>query len=207
MLSDVLGFFLNLDTHLNYFLNEYGVFTYLILFSIIFIETGLVIAPFLPGDTLIFIAGILASQKSLNLIILLGILSTAAILGDAVNYWIGRIVGEKFMRKHPRFFKPEFLKATEEFYKKYGKSTIILARFVPIVRTFAPWIAGIGRMNYYDFSKYNIFGGILWVVIFLFGGYFFGNIEFVRNNLNIVVLIIIFISLIPLIKSIFGKKQ
>jgi membrane-associated protein len=195
--------FLHLDKHLGEVVNSYGVWTYSILFLIIFCETGLVVTPFLPGDSLLFAAGALAASpeagKTLNPFWLFVLLSAAAIAGDTVNYWIGAYIGPKAFSGEIRFLKKEYLDRTHAFYEKYGGKTIIIARFVPIVRTFAPFVAGIGAMNYPKFILYNIVGGVAWVAAFIFGGYWFGNIEFVKKNFSLVVVAIILISVMPMV--------
>jgi membrane-associated protein len=197
-LSRMLDFVLHLDKHLSSLIQTYGLWTYLILFVIIFLETGLVVTPFLPGDSLLFAAGTFAAAKALNVLWLFILLSAAAILGDTVNYWIGHFFGPKvFHQERSRFFKKEYLERTHRFYEKYGAETIIIARFVPIIRTFAPFVAGIGRMSYWKFISYNVIGGIGWVALFVFGGYFFGNIPFVKRNFGLVIIAIIIISIIP----------
>ena len=199
-----MDFLFHIDKYLNIFIINYGFFVYAITFIVIFVETGLVIMPFLPGDTLLFVAGTFASLGSLNIFILLIILSLAAILGDSINYLIGNKLGRKAFDSEGRFFNKKYLIATEEFYEKHGNKTIIIARFIPVIRTFAPFVAGIGKMKYPRFLAYNIIGGIAWVFIFVLGGYFFGNIPFVKENFGLVVLAIIFISLLPLIKSLIS---
>jgi membrane-associated protein len=198
-LSRVLEFLLHLDRHLAEIIRNYGVWTYAILFVTIFAETGLVIAPFLPGDSLLFLAGALAAGSTLDPVWLIVILGGAAALGDTVNYWIGYRVGPRvFHRNDVRIFRKEYLDRTHAFYEKYGGRTIIIARFVPIIRTFAPFVAGIGRMGYPRFMSYNIFGGFGWVTFFVLAGYWFGNIPVVRRNFMLVVAAIIVISALPM---------
>lgn len=198
-----LDFFLNLDKYLNQdLITNYGGWIYLILFLIIFCETGLVVTPFLPGDSLLFAAGALAAADTsgtLNVFVLFLILTLAAVAGDTVNYFIGHFIGMRIFDKNIPFLKREYLDRTHEFYEKYGGKTIILARFVPIVRTFAPFVAGVGRMNYGYFLTYNVVGGVAWIAILTFAGYFFGQITFVKNNFEIVVIAIILISVLPMI--------
>jgi len=190
--------FLHLDKHLEAVTQSYGSWTYLILFCIIFMETGLVVTPFLPGDSLLFGAGALASLGTLNPLLLFVLLGAAAILGDTVNYWIGMFLGPKLVRgDHPRLIKKKHLDRTHAFFEKYGGKTIILARFVPIVRTFAPFVAGIGAMTYSKFIAYNIIGGLAWVAICTSAGYYFGQMKVVKNNFSLVVLAIIFLSILP----------
>jgi membrane-associated protein len=197
-ISRVLEFVIHLDKHLSALIQTYGLWTYLILFIVIFCETGLVIFPFLPGDSLLFAAGAFAAVKALKVWWLFLALSAAAVIGDTVNYWIGHFVGPKvFAREKTRFFKKEYLERTHRFYERYGAETIIIARFVPIIRTFAPFVAGIGRMSYWKFISYNVIGGVGWVAVLVFAGYFFGNIPFVKNNFSFVIIAIIIISMIP----------
>ncbi len=198
LLKDLLDLFLHLDTHLQTVIQTYGVWTYALLFLIIFCETGLVVTPILPGDSLLFAVGTFAASGSLDLTWTLGLLSVAAILGDALNYTIGHFMGPKvFSRPDGRFLKKEYLDRTHQFYEKYGGKTIIIARFVPIIRTFAPFVAGVGRMTYWKFASYNVIGGILWIVVCTVAGYLFGNIPIVKDNFTLVILAIIFISILP----------
>lgn len=189
---------LHLDRHLASLIESYGLWTYLILFLIVFAETGLVVTPILPGDSLLFAAGTFAGLGSLNPLLLFAILSAAAILGDTVNYWVGKYLGHHFVRdRGRRWIKQQHLDRTHVFFEKYGGKTIILARFVPIVRTFAPFVAGIGTMTYGKFLAYNVIGGLMWVGLFIAAGYFFGSRPFVQDNFSLVVLAIVIISLIP----------
>ncbi len=197
LLKQFVDFFLHLDVHLGQLIADYGTSTYAILLAIIFAETGLVILPLLPGDSLLFAAGAFAALGSLNPWLLFGLLSLAAILGDTVNYWVGAKVGPKAFSGKIRFLKKEYLDRTTHFYLKYGAKTIVIARFVPIVRTFAPFVAGIGGMNYATFFAYNIVGGVLWVGVCVWTGYFFGNIPVVKDNFTLVIFAIIGISVVP----------
>lgn len=198
VIRTLVDIFLHLDKHLAEVLRDYGTWTYLILFAIVFCETGLVVTPFLPGDSLLFAAGALASLGSLDVMWLFGLLSIAAILGDTVNYWAGAYIGPRAFSGNIRFLKKEHLERTHRFYEKWGGFTIILARFVPIVRTFAPFVAGIGAMNYAKFIVYNVVGGLAWVGGFLFLGYFFGQIPIVKNNFSLVIIAIVLISVLPI---------
>lgn len=197
LLRTAIDFLLHIDKHLTLLIAEYGTTTYGIIFLIIFAETGLVFTPFLPGDSLLFTAGALAAQGTLSIFLILLIIAAAAILGDTVNYFIGKKLGETILKK--KWIKEDHITKTTKFYHKYGKKTIILARFIPIIRTFAPFIAGIGVMNYPTFLLYNIIGGILWVSFFVLLGYFFGNIPYVQTHFGSFIILIIIISLIPLI--------
>lgn len=204
ILIRVIRIFLHLDKHLNIVIQNYGTWTYLIIFLIVFCETGLVITPLLPGDSLLFAAGSFAGMGMLDVRLLFLLLSAAAILGDSVNYYIGRYMGPKvFQKGNSRIFKKEYLDKTHKFYEKYGGKTIILARFIPIVRTFAPFVAGVGAMSYGRFALYNFTGGVVWVGLFVFGGYYFGGLPIVRQNFSIVILVIIFISILPGIVHLF----
>lgn len=200
-------FILHIDKHLGEIIKNYGTLTYFILFFIIFAETGFVFTPFLPGDSLLFAAGVFASLGSFNILILLLILMLAAILGDTVNYWIGHFFGEKIVSNPKIPINQEHIEKTNRFFEKHGGKTIILARFVPIVRTFAPFVAGAGQMSYGKFISYNIIGGIIWVSIFTLSGFFFGNIPFIKKNFSLVVIAIIFISIIPIIIELIKHKK
>jgi len=208
MIEKFLNFIIHLDKYLPQLANQYGPITYFILFLIIFLETGLVFTPFLPGDSLLFITGTLASTNFLNIFFVLLILSLAAILGDSSNYWIGRTFGKQLVKKADgKFLKKEHLIRTHLFFEKHGGKTIILARFVPIVRTFAPFVAGVSKMSYRWFLTFNVLGGILWVFIFVNLGYFFGNLPIVKNNFHLSVGIIIFLSLIPMMIEWINHKR
>ena len=199
-ISYFVDLFLHLDKHLAQLVGEYGTWTYLLLFIIVFCETGLVVTPILPGDSLLFAAGAISALESadLNPHLLVVLLTIAAVLGDAVNYQIGRHVGPAvFKRESGRFFKREHLDRTQAFYERYGGKTIIIARFVPIVRTFAPFLAGVGQMNYRHFAVYNISGAILWVVFGVYAGYLFGELKIIKENFSLVIVAIVVISLLP----------
>lgn len=205
----LLDFVLNIDAHLTELISLYGIWIYVILFLIIFCETGLVITPFLPGDSLLFVAGALAAipGNPMNVHLIVLTLTIAAILGDASNYIIGRFFGERlFSNPNSKVFKQSYLEKTHNFYKKHGGKTIILARFVPIVRTFAPFVAGMGHMSYRHFSLYNVTGGIFWVVLFSYAGYFFGGMEIIQKNLELLIVLIIFISILPGVIEIVRNK-
>lgn len=203
-----IDLFMHLDTHLSAIANEYGLLTYLLLFTIVFCETGLVVTPFLPGDSLLFATGALAATGSLNLSTLILVLCLAAVAGDTVNYQIGHLLRNKIAsHENIRFIKQEHLDRTHVFFEKYGVKTIIIARFVPIVRTFAPFVAGVGVMPYSKFISYNVIGGVSWVFLFLFGGYFFGNLPVVRDNFSLVIIGIIFVSLLPGVIAYIQSKR
>lgn len=193
-----IDFLVHLDKYLTQIIQTFGIWSYLILFLIIFCETGLVVAPFFPGDSLIFVSGTFAGTGMLRVEWLFVIFSLAAIIGDTVNYWIGHYVGPKvFRQKKSRFFKKDYLHTAAEFYEKHGGKTIVIARFIPVIRTFAPFVAGVGAMKYRRFIFYNIIGGIAWVSLFLFAGYFFGTLPAVQENLTLIIFAIIFVSFLP----------
>jgi membrane-associated protein len=197
-ITGLLDLLLHLDQHLNVIIRNYGLWTYLLLFAIIFCETGLVVTPILPGDSLLFAAGAFAALGALDPLWLLGLLIIAAVAGDTANYWIGKWVGPRvFQQEKIRFFKKEYLIRTHEFYERHGGKTIIIARFIPIIRTFAPFVAGIGEMTYARFISYNIIGGITWIAFFILGGYYFGNLPMVKKNFTWVIMAIVFISILP----------
>ncbi|MEM3384801.1 MAG: DedA family protein [Nitrososphaeria archaeon] len=208
-ITDLIEFLIHLDQGLAYIIQEFGVWTYVLLFLIIFCETGLVMFPFLPGDSLLFLSGTFASKGLFIVEVLYLLYITAAVLGDTVNYWIGHLIGPKvFTKENSRLFNRRHLERAHNFYEKHGGKTIVLARFIPIIRTFAPFVAGIGRMSYKRFIIYNITGGILWVTIFLFGGYLFGNLKFVKDNLTLIIYVIIVVSLLPaLIEALKHKTR
>ena len=205
---NLLDIILNLDHYLTYLINNYGLEAYLIIFLIIFCETGLVVLPFLPGDSMIFVLGALGANGKINLLAIGTILMLAAILGNMLNYQIGRWFGPKvFERDTGRLFKKEYLLRTHAFFEKHGGKTIVIARFMPIIRTFAPFVAGIGQMEYYRFTIYNVIGSVAWVLVCLGAGYLFGNIPVVENNFTLIIVGIIFISLIPAIVVSWRQKR
>jgi len=202
--------FLHLDKHLDQVVRDYGTWAYLILFAIVFCETGLVVTPFLPGDSLLFAAGALASKGGLNVHSVFLLLSLAAILGDTVNYWIGAYIGPRAFTGHYRFMKREHLERTHRFYERHGGKTIVLARFIPIIRTFAPFVAGIGAMSYGHFIAYNIIGGVAWVAMFCYGGFYLA--EFVEAHLgdrgfSVVLVLIVLISVLPLAYELLKARR
>jgi len=205
----IIDFILHIDRYLGEIISAYGVLTYLLLFMIIFCETGLVVTPFLPGDSLLFAAGAFAAVGSLNVTVLFISLLIAAIAGDAVNYTIGKNLSETLMRKGKlKFVKQENIDRTMMFFERHGGKTIAIARFIPIIRTFAPFVAGTGKMKYRRFLIYNAFGGLLWISIFTFGGFFFGNLAWVKEHFSIILLAIILISLLPaLIMKLSSRKE
>lgn len=208
-IQTLIDFILHIDKHLVEIVNNYQTWTYLILFIIIFAETGFVVTPFLPGDSLLFAAGAIIArpESGLNIILMTVLLIVAAVLGDMVNYHIGDYIGPKAFSGKYKLLKKEYLAKTQDFYVKHGSKTIIYARFVPIVRTFAPFIAGIGTMSYARFASYNVIGGVVWVTSFLMIGYFFGSQPFIKQNFTYVIFGIIFVSLIPPLIEIFRKKK
>jgi membrane-associated protein len=200
--------FLHLDTHLSQVIAQYGTWTHLILFLIVFCETGLVITPFLPGDSLLFAAGTFAALGDLDVRLMILLLVVAAIVGDTVNYWVGAAIGPRAFQGNHRFLKKEHLDRTHAFYEKHGGKTIILARFVPIIRTFAPFVAGVGAMSYGRFLTYNVVGAVLWVGLLVLAGFFFGNIPVVRENFTIVILAIVAISVMPIaVETLRGRRR
>lgn len=208
-ITTLVDLVLHLDVHLLTLTQQYGIWIYAILFLIIFSETGLVVAPFLPGDSLLFVAGALCGMGSLELGLLAPLLMVAAFSGDNTNYWIGRLIGVRLVRHaNGRFFKREHLEKTHAFYEKHGGKTILFARFLPVVRTFAPFVAGIAMMNYRLFLTFSALGSIVWISFFTVGGYFFGNIPIIKNNLTVMVLVIVFVSILPaLIEFIRHRKR
>ncbi|EQA38228.1 SNARE-like domain protein [Leptospira inadai serovar Lyme str. 10] len=204
----ILDFFLHLEHHLDMLIQFYGIWVYLILFLIVFCETGLVVTPFLPGDSLLFAVGAFASRGSLDLITVILLLIIAAILGDTVNYTIGNLAGEKILaREKIPFLNKKHLEKAHRFYEVYGGKTIIIARFIPIVRTFAPFVAGIGKMTYSKFIIYNIVGGIAWILIFSIGGYLFGNLPFIQRNFKLVIIGIIIVSILPAVVEYIKERR
>lgn len=206
-ISAFLDIVLHIDEYLGAIIQSYSAWTYALLFLVVFLETGFVVTPFLPGDSLLFAVGSFAALGSLDITMSIIILLLAAVLGDTVNYFVGYAVGPKVFKEESRFFKKEYLDRTREFYQKHGKKSIVLARFIPIIRTFAPFVAGIGKMDYAEFLKYNVLGGILWVLLFTLGGYVFGNIPFVKENFSVVVIVIIISSFMPLVWEIFKSRR
>jgi len=208
LIAKIIDIALHLDRYLSAIIQQYGAWTYGILFAVVFIETGFVVMPFLPGDSLLFAAGTFAALKALNIYWLLGLLTAAAIIGDTVNYWVGHALGPKiFHKEDSRIFRKEHLDRTHAFFEKYGGKTIIIARFVPIVRSFAPLVAGIGRMSYGKFIAYNVVGGVGWVLLLTGAGYFFGNIPIVKKNFSLVILAIIVISTIPAVTEALRHRK
>ncbi|AIN16880.1 MULTISPECIES: DedA family protein [Yersinia] len=206
----VIDFILHIDVHLAELVAQYGIWVYAILFLILFCETGLVVTPFLPGDSLLFVAGALASLPSndINVHVMVALMVTAAILGDAVNYAIGRVFGEKlFSNPDSKIFRRSYLDKTHQFYEKHGGKAIILARFVPIIRTFAPFVAGMGKMSYRHFAAYNVIGALVWVLLFTYAGYWFGNMPFVQENLKLLIVAIIVVSILPGVFEVWRHRR
>jgi membrane-associated protein len=207
LVSQLIDFVLHIDTHLDLIIQDYGLITYVLLFVIIFCETGLVVTPFLPGDSLLFAVGAFAARGSLSLPVALAVLAAAAILGDTANYWVGAVVGPKvFHRENVRFLNRKHLERTHQFYERYGGKTIVIARFVPIVRTFAPFVAGIGKMTYGHFLSFNVIGGAAWVLGFVMAGFWFGNIPVVKRNFTFVIFAIIIVSVLPAVIEFFRQR-
>ena len=207
LLKNFIDIILHIDKHLQIWVTDYQTWTYLILFIIIFMETGLVVTPFLPGDSLLFAAGMVAALNGhpLNIFLLVSLLIIAAFTGDNTNYFIGKLLGQTVYEKNYRLIRREYLDKTHAFYEKHGGKTLIIARFMPIIRTFAPFVAGVGTMSYFRFISFSIVGNVLWVVSFSLAGFFFGNIPLVKHNFTIVIFIIIFISLMPMIIAFLRK--
>lgn len=209
IIKQLFDFILHIDNYLGQIISQYGTLTYILLFAVIFVETGVVILPFLPGDSLLFAAGTFASPalgSPLNIWVLWILLSIAAILGDTANYWIGHKIGPRAFSGEIRYLKKEHLDRTHAFFEKYGGKTIVIARFVPIVRTFAPFVAGVGEMSYGRFLSYNVVGGILWVTLFTWLGYFFGNLPFVQDHFGLIVIAIILISVLPAVYEVIKAR-
>jgi len=206
-LSDLLQIFIHLDSHLAAVIASYGCFTYAILFAIIFCETGLVVTPFLPGDSLLFIVGAFAAKGDINIFIIICTLVVAAILGDTVNYFIGSRVGDRLSRlENSRWFKKAYLSRTESFFEKYGAKTIVIARFVPIVRTYAPFVAGAAKYRYKEFFLFNVLGALLWVISLIMGGYLLGGLAVVKDNLTAIIFLIILLSILPILFELFKAR-
>ena len=208
LIGGFVDFILHLDTHLDQILKDFGPWCYLLFFVIIFAETGLVVTPILPGDSLLFALGTFAARGSLHIGLIFVILAAAAVLGDSANYAIGKYFGSWILKKEGAWFlKKEHIDRTHKFYEKYGPKTIVLARFVPIIRTFAPFVAGVGKMSYARFLTYNVVGGVLWIAVFILGGYFFGNIQVVKENFTIVIFAIIIISVLPAVIEVLKETR
>lgn len=207
LLKQAFDFILHIDKNLVLIVEQYGVWSYGILFLIIFLETGVVVTPFLPGDSLLFAAGALAASGAFSMVWIYILLVVAAIAGDTVNYWIGHFIGPKAFEGNSKFFKKEHLNKAHAFYEKHGGAAIVLARFVPIVRTFAPFVAGVSKMSYSHFIFYNVLGGAIWVTLFLFTGFYFGNLPFVKENFEYVVFAIIIMSVVPMLLEWWKAKK
>jgi membrane-associated protein len=206
-LKKLLDIILHLNVHLDTLVSDYGAWVYAILFLIVFCETGLVVTPFLPGDSLLFAAGAIAAGGRLDVFLLILLLLAAAVAGDTVNYWIGNLAGHKLVARFPRLIQKKHLDRTHNFFERYGGKTIIIARFVPIVRTFAPFVAGIGQMTYTRFMSFNVVGALLWVLLLVPAGYFFANVPFVRKNFSLVILAIIFLSTLPAVFEFWRARR
>ena len=206
-ISLAVDFVLHLDEYLAMIIGQFGLWTYLILFLVIFMETGFVVTPFLPGDSLLFAAGAIAAASKLNPVMMFFILAGAAILGDTVNYWIGHYIGPRVFSGKVRFLKKEYLDRTHAFYEKHGGKTIFLARFIPIIRTFAPFVAGVGKMSYGYFLSYNVLGGLVWTALFISAGYYFGSLPFVKENFSLVIIAIVVISVLPAVYEYLKEKR
>ena len=206
-MAEIIDVFLHIDVHLNQVISQYGVWTNALLFLVVFCETGLVVTHILPGDSLLFAAGAFAASGSLDLLTLLVVLSLAAILGDAANYGIGKFFGPKVLSGNHRFLRKEYLDRTHQFYERYGGKTVIFARFVPIVRTFAPFMAGVGRMRYSRFASFNVFGGLGWVISMTLGGYYLGSIPWIQRHFEAVVILIVLVSVSPLAIQYFRSRR
>ena len=208
ILKEAINFVLHIDTYLPKILEDYGTLAYIILFLIIFAETGLVVTPFLPGDSLLFAIGAITARGDLDLTLILILLTFAAILGDTVNYSVGAFFKERILNgERIRFIKESHIERTKEFYDDYGGKTIIIGRFVPIIRTFAPFVAGIGTMEYKQFLFYNVIGGVIWITIFTIAGYYFGNLPMIRKNFTLVIFAIIILSILPAVFEFFRSKK
>ena len=208
LFAQAVEFILHLDRHLDLFIRDHGTWAYVLLFAIIFAETGLVVTPFLPGDSLLFAAGAISARGSLDVGLLALLLAAAAIAGDAVNYWVGHALGDRLLGGGKiRLIRQEHLDRTHDFYERHGARTIILARFVPIVRTFAPFVAGLGRMTYRRFATYNVIGGIGWIALFVFGGFKFAEVAIVREHFGLVIIAIILISFVPMVLTIWQERS
>ena len=208
LITSLIDIVLHLDAHLLALTQQYGVWVYAILFLIIFSETGLVVAPFLPGDSLLFVAGALCGMGSLEVQVLVPLLILAAFMGDNSNYWIGRLIGKRLLQRgESRVLKHEHLEKTRALYAKHGGKTIIFARFLPIVRTFAPFVAGVGSMNYRQFVMFSALGGVVWISFFVLGGYFFGNIPIIKDNLVTMIMVIIVLSFVPALREFLRHRK
>ncbi len=203
----LIDIFIHLDEYLSDILIRFGSWTYILLFGVIFAETGLVVTPFLPGDSLLFAIGAFAAKGAINIWLIVPLLIAAAIIGDSVNYAIGNYIGPRVFTDNIRFLKREHLQKAHAFYEKHGGKTIILARFIPIIRTFAPFVAGVGSMTYSKFVLYNVVGALIWVPLFSFAGFYFGNLPFVQRNFEYVILVIIFLSLLPAVYEYFKERR